>query len=93
MSRARRRGGTLRGTAIRVGGDVVLPCYEIRLSSADDTSAKKHFGDLTVTTDGDVVLMTGRLDQSALHGVLERIRVLRWRLLDVRRTRHLPRPC
>jgi hypothetical protein len=51
----------------------------------------KHFDDLTVTTDGDVVLMTGRLDQSALHGVLERVRLLRWRLLDVRRSRHSPR--
>ena len=69
----------------------MLPCYEIRLSRPDDTSVTKHFADLTVTTDGDVVLMMGRLDQSALHGVLERVRLLRWRLLDVRRIRHLPR--
>jgi len=68
----------------------VLPCYEIRLTRPDGTSAKKHFDDLTVSTDGEVVLMVGRLDQSALHGVLQRIRFLRWRLLDVRRTRHLP---
>ena len=68
----------------------MLPCYEIRLSNPDGMSAKRHFDDLTVVTEGDVVLMTGRLDQSALHGVLERIRFLHWRLLDVRRTRPLP---
>jgi hypothetical protein len=67
------------------------PCYEIRLSRAPGSAARTLFGDLTVITDGDVVLMVGPLDQSALHGVLERIRLLRWDLLDVRRTRHLPR--
>jgi hypothetical protein len=69
----------------------VLPSYEIRLSRPDDTSVQRYFDDLAVTNEGDVVLLTGRLDQSALHGVLERIRFLRWRLLDVRRTRQRPR--
>ncbi len=69
----------------------MLPCYEIRLTGPDGGSADEVFGDLRVDRDGDVVLMTGRLDQSALHGVLERVRVMRWRLLDVRRTRSMPR--
>ncbi len=69
----------------------MLPCYEIRLIHPDGTSPREYFGDLTVTVDGDVVLITGRLDQSGLHGVLERTRALRWRLLEVRRTRSLPR--
>ena len=69
----------------------MLPCYEIRLIHPDGMSAQEYFGDLTVTVDGDVVLITGRLDQSGLHGVLERTRALQWRLLDVRRTRSLPR--
>jgi hypothetical protein len=69
----------------------VLPSYEIRLSGPDDTSVRSHFDDLAITTEGDVVLLTGRLDQSALHGVLERIRFLHRRLLDVRRTRPRPR--
>jgi hypothetical protein len=67
------------------------PCYEIRLAGAPGSTARDLFGELTVTTDGDVVLMIGPLDQSALHGVLERIRLLRWDLLDVRRSRRLPR--
>jgi hypothetical protein len=49
------------------------------------------FADLDVLTDGGVVLVTGELDQSALYGVLERVRVLRWELLDLRRTRSLRR--
>lgn len=65
-------------------------CYEIRLTPPDGTSPYGLFGDLTVTADRDVVLITARLDQSGLHGVLERIRVLRWRLLEVRRTRAAP---
>jgi hypothetical protein len=67
------------------------PCYEIRLTGAPGSAASTLFGDLTVSTYGDVVLLVGPLDQSALHGVLERIRLLRWDLLDVRRTRQLPR--
>jgi hypothetical protein len=69
----------------------VLPCYEIRVSCPDNGSADEVFADLRVDRDGDVVLMTGRLDQSALHGVLERVRLRHWRLLDVRRTRSMPR--
>ena len=69
----------------------MLPCYEIRLSRQDGPSPHEAFGDLTVTIDRDVVLITGRLDQSGLHGVLERTRALHWRLLDVRRTRSRPR--
>jgi hypothetical protein len=68
---------------------IMLPRYEIRLTCPDGRSADDVFADLTVTTDGDAVLVTGRLDQSALHGVLERIRLLRWELVDVRRTRSL----
>lgn len=67
----------------------MLPSYEIRLTCPDDGSADEVFEDLTVGRDGDVVVVRGRLDQSALHGVLERVRVRRWRLLDVRRTRSL----
>jgi len=69
----------------------MLPSYEIRLTCPDDGEADEVFADLRVDRDGDVVLMTGRLDQSALHGVLERVRFMRWRLLDVRRTRSEPR--
>lgn len=68
----------------------MLPCYEIRVTCPDSGTADDVFADLRVDRDGDVVLMTGRLDQSALHGVLERVRARNWRLLDVRRTRPFP---
>jgi hypothetical protein len=63
------------------------PHYEIRLACPPGRSPGETFGDLDVRTDGGVVLVTGELDQSALHGVLERVRALRWELLDLRRTR------
>jgi hypothetical protein len=69
----------------------VSPRYEIRLSGASGRSTGDVFGELDVTAEGAVVLVCGELDQSALHGVLQRIRVLRWELLDLRRTRGSPR--
>lgn len=63
-------------------------CYEIRLARPEDASPDDFFGDdLTVSVDREVVVLTGRLDQAGLHGVLERSRALRWQVLDVRRTR------
>jgi hypothetical protein len=68
----------------------MLPCYEIELICPHGTPTEDEFGDLAITTNGSAVLMTGRLDQSALHGVLERVRIRRWDLLQVRRTRTRP---
>jgi len=68
----------------------MLPCYEIELTCPDRTPTDDEFGGLTVTTNGKAVLMTGRLDQSALHGVLQQVRFRRWVLLYVRRTRSRP---
>lgn len=69
----------------------VFPDYEIRVICRGDGRPGEVFGDLTVSTDGGVVLVRGRLDQSALHGVLERIRARRWQVVDVRRARSTPR--
>ena len=41
---------------------------------------------------GSTLLLRGELDQSALHGVLERARALHLDLLDVRRSRSARRP-
>ena len=68
------------------------PQYEIRVTRPLGRSLDDAFGDLEVRTDGTAVLLRGELDQSALHGVLERIRLLRWELLDLRRSRSLRGP-
>ena len=63
--------------------------YEVRLRDGGATA--DSFPDYEVTTAGHVVIVRGEFDQSALHGLLERIRVMRLELLDVRRTRGAPR--
>lgn len=66
------------------------PRYEIRLVCRDGEWSDEAFADLDVVVRDGVVLLLGRLDQSALHGVLERIRARRYRVLDVRRARSRP---
>jgi len=68
----------------------VPPSYEIRLICRDVVRPGDVFGDLTVRRAGSVVFLRGCLDQSALHGVLERIRAAGWQVLDVRRVRSAP---
>lgn len=65
--------------------------YEIRLRDRPGSRWADSFQDLEVRADGGVLVLSGELDQSALHGLLERARVLRLELLDVRRIRSAPR--
>lgn len=65
------------------------PRYEVRLTDRGGTA--DSFAGYEVATAGRVVTVRGEFDQSALHGLLQRIRVLRLELLDLRRTRGVPR--
>jgi len=55
-----------------------------------DRPAQHWFPDCEVTTAGRVLVVGGEFDQSALHGLLERVRLLRLELLDLRRGRGSP---
>jgi hypothetical protein len=68
----------------------VPPRYEIRLRESPSRASTDAFPDCDVASDGRVVVIGGEFDQSALHGLLERIRVLHLELLDLRRTRGRP---
>jgi hypothetical protein len=70
----------------------VPPRYEIRLSGEVDDASKDAFAGLEVVTSREVTVISGDLDQAALHGLLERIRVLGFELLDLRRSRGSTRP-
>ena len=65
------------------------PRYEVRLRERGATA--DSFPDCEVVVAGQVVIVGGDFDQAALHGLLQRIRVLRLELLDLRRTRGAPR--
>lgn len=68
------------------------PLYAIRLSGSLDDAARDALADFEVVVDDDGhIVVTGELDQAALHGLLERARVLGLVVIDVRRARGHPR--
>jgi hypothetical protein len=69
----------------------VLMHYEIRLAGQLDKSSSAAVAGLNMTCSATVTVISGELDQAALHGMLERVRVLGLDLIEVRRvhaTRH-----
>lgn len=60
--------------------------YEIKVVGRLDSAAQEAFGELVVDTEPTVTVLRGRLDQAALHGLLDRIRALGLELVGVRRT-------
>ncbi len=67
------------------------PRYEIRVSGRLNDVARDAFAGWDVATNATSTVITAEVDQSGLHGLLERIRALGLDLLDVRRTRGTPR--
>ncbi len=63
------------------------PTYEIRIAGQLDEAPITAFANLTVTSRGEVTVITGQLDQAALHGLLDLISSLGLDLLEARRVR------
>jgi hypothetical protein len=59
--------------------------YEIRVAGSLGPAAQEAFGDLAVGTEPAETVLSGELDQAALHGLLERVRTLGLELVDIRR--------
>jgi hypothetical protein len=70
--------------------DLVPARYEIRVAGQLDEMAVKTFAGLDISTCDTVTIIAGEFDQAALHGVLERIRLLGLELLEARRVRGFP---
>lgn len=64
--------------------------YDVRVSGPWEPAVATDFPDLEVTYAGTAVVLSGDLDQAALHGLLERLRVHGIELLEVKRA-HRPR--
>jgi hypothetical protein len=65
--------------------------YRIRVSGLLSKNREKWFGNVTLshTQDGETIL-TGELDQAALHGILVKIRDMGLKLIAVET--HTPKP-
>ena len=63
------------------------PTYEIRIAGLLDEATATAFAGLDMTTRGTVTIITGEFDQAALHGLLEKIRLLGLDLVEARRIR------
>jgi hypothetical protein len=63
----------------------VPPRYQIRLTGPARPDLPELFTGLDVRPDGSCTVISGDLDQAALHGVLERLRTLDIELIEVRR--------
>jgi hypothetical protein len=61
------------------------PTYEIRVAGQFDETRAAAFAGLDVASRGGLMVITGEFDQAALHGLLERIRVLGLDLVEARR--------
>jgi hypothetical protein len=61
--------------------------YLIEVSGPYDERAEELLAGFDLRTIGETRVLCADLDQAALHGLLERIRVLRLQLVEVRRVR------
>ena len=68
-----------------------LPTYEIRIAGPLDETCAAAFAGLDMTFTGKETVITGDFDQAALHGLLERIRLLGLDLMEARRVSGSPR--
>jgi hypothetical protein len=78
MRGKRHIGGTMRGSP---------KTYEIKVEGLVDSRWSEWFGGMTMTNQNDLetILIGDLQDQTALHGVLDRIRDLGLNLISVRR--------
>ena len=61
--------------------------YDIRVTGDWTERSSALFGDVEVTRTGASTTISGQLDQAALYGVLQRVRLCGLTLVDVRRRR------
>ncbi len=64
--------------------------YEVRVVGILGPAAEEAFGGLSIETEPASTVLSGELDQAALHGLIDRVRALGLELVDIRRVRGAP---
>ena len=59
--------------------------YEVRVAGVIGPAARKAFDDVTISLEPSATVLSGSLDQAALHGLIERIQALGLELIDIKR--------
>jgi hypothetical protein len=60
--------------------------YEIRVIGTLGRAGQNAFADLAIDVEPTTTVLSGEMDQAALHEVLDRVRALGLELVDVRQT-------
>lgn len=60
--------------------------YEIRVVGSLGPAAREAFADMAVETEPPITVLSGDLDQTGLHALLDRVRALGLELVDVKQT-------
>jgi len=61
--------------------------YKIRVIGSLGPATREAFADMLVETEQTVTLLSGQLDQPALHNVLDRVRALGLELIEIKQAR------
>jgi hypothetical protein len=59
--------------------------YEVRVAGSLGPAATEAFEGLAVDTEPMATVLSGEMDQAALHGLIDRLRSLGLELVDIRR--------
>jgi hypothetical protein len=59
--------------------------YEVRVLGQVGPAAREAFADVEVQVEPPATVLSGTLDQAALHGLIERIQALGLEIVDIRR--------
>lgn len=78
-------GGPGAAACAQDGGDVGTHRYQITVCGGLDETGREVLGDFGIEANGTSTVLTGELDQAALHGALNRIRWLGLELIELRR--------
>jgi hypothetical protein len=75
---------------VRKEGPVTTHAYEIRVVGSLGPAARDAFADADIEVEPTATVISARLDQPALHALLDQVRALGLELIDIKQFQELP---